>query len=70
MNVDCSNFRYINNDQSQLRDYNGKDGLRKITNMYFTFILRVILHKEDIEIEWLKFGQNQLNLIQAKSLLT
>ena len=32
--------------------------------MYFTAILRVIVHKEDIEKEWQKFRQNPIDLIQ------
>ena len=38
--------------------------------MYFTVILKASLHKEDIQKEWLKFGQNAIDLIQAKDLLT
>ena len=39
--------------------------------MYFSVILTVIFHKEAVEKEWLKLGENLLDLIQqSKGLLT
>ena len=38
-----------------LRNTKKKCWLEKTTKMYFTVILRAILHKEDIEKEWKKF---------------
>ena len=48
---------------TQLYENNGKNGQETATKMYFIVILKAILHKEAIEKEWLKFGQNLLDLI-------
>ena len=54
---------------TQLRNTHGK-WTEENKNMYFIVILRAILHKEDIEKELYKFGQIQLDLIQAENRLT
>ena len=42
------------------RDPNGKYGLGKTTNLHYTAILRVTLHKEDTGKEWGRYGKNFL----------